>query len=198
MQETTEDLKAEQRVAQRLLGRCILRLQLYECLLKGILSDHAWAGSVSDLAAIRADQERRTARKTLGTLVGEFLGSYLIAGEPHDRSETSDGPGVGTATVSFRVQVSLSPDELEQTSTDLKELVELRNMLVHTFIDQHDLWSVEGCRRAQEALVEAHDRIDSRLLWLAEIAKCHDATMAEFAELMRSEALRSCLVAGED
>jgi len=60
---------------------------------------------------------------------------------------------------SLPTQLSLSAEDYDRTQGDLRELVQLRNNLVHHFIDQHDLWSIDGCRAAHDALVAACERI---------------------------------------
>lgn len=52
-----------------------MRLQLYERLLKTIVAHGEISGPVRDLEASRAGRVESAARKTLGTLIGEFLGS---------------------------------------------------------------------------------------------------------------------------
>ena len=42
---------------------------------------------------------------------------------------------------------------IELAENELKELVLLRNNLVHHFIDQHDLGSLDGCRSATDEAV---------------------------------------------
>jgi hypothetical protein len=76
-----EDLPALQREVQRLLGRCMLRVQQYERLIKAMVADHKISGLFHGLELARAARIDDTARKTLGTLVGDLLGSYIVADE---------------------------------------------------------------------------------------------------------------------
>ncbi len=73
-----EDLPTLQGDVERLLGRCLLRLQQYERPTKSLVSHHAFSGHLYDLAPNRTRQVERTARKALGTLVGELVGTYVI------------------------------------------------------------------------------------------------------------------------
>lgn len=156
-----------QREVQRLLGRCILRLQQYEGLMKALIADHVVSGAAVDLQRIRDRQVKDTARKTLGKLMGELLGSYLVAGEPDSAEDlVTDAP-----EVSFRMRLSLSEDDFARTETGLRELVELRNNLVHQFIDQHDINRPDGCRGASTALIAAYERIDHHFEELREWAR---------------------------
>lgn len=186
--EPSDAAKAEQREVQRLLGRCILQLQLYERLLKALLAERELLGPVQDLAAIRAKRENRVGRHTLGTLVREFVGAYLVSATPPDEPDPINGAEDCAAACSFRIVVEVSPDEHDRITRGLKELVDLRNGLVHHFVDRHDLWSVDGCQRAKADLVAAFDRIEAHYLELVEIAKTHDAARQYAAEVMQSEA----------
>ena len=62
------DLLTLQHEVQRLLGRCLLRLQQYERLIKAMVAHHRLSGPIHDLERSRAAQVDATARKTLGTL----------------------------------------------------------------------------------------------------------------------------------
>jgi hypothetical protein len=76
-------LQALQRKVQRFLGRCLLRLQQYERLIKAIVAHHEISGT-ADADALEADRAARVAAngcKTLGKLVGDLLGSYVVTNE---------------------------------------------------------------------------------------------------------------------
>ena len=76
-----EDLQTLQHEVQRLLGRCMLRLQQYERLIKAMVAHYKVSAPFHDLERARAAQIDETARMTLGTLVGDLLGSYVVADE---------------------------------------------------------------------------------------------------------------------
>jgi hypothetical protein len=58
---------------QRLLGRCLLRIQQYERLIKAIVAHHEIFGPVSSLDAIRSARIADASTKSLGLLVGKHL-----------------------------------------------------------------------------------------------------------------------------
>ena len=153
-----DTLQTLQREVQRLLGRCVLRLQQYEKLMKAIVAHHEISAAGSPLASNQEQRIADAASKTLGTLVGTLLGSYVTTDEVEDASE----PDARDVIISFKVKMSLrmSAEDYDRTQNDLKELVLLRNNLVHHFIDQHDLWSLDGCRGAHDTLKAAYSRID--------------------------------------
>ena len=179
-----------------MLGRCMLRLQQYERLIKAIMAGHEISAPVQEVEAARAKRAEVAGRKTLGTLVGELVGSFLVAGEPDDIPDTPDDPSDRRATVSIRFKLSLSAEDYAQTETELRELVQLRNTLVHHFIDLHDLWSVEGCRRAQEVLDADYMRIDQHYQRLWSWAEDMDRALRDVAEYARSDEFRELVVSG--
>ena len=177
-----------------MLGRCLLRLQQYEKLMKAIVAHHEISAAGSPLAS---DQEQRiadAASKTLGTLVGTLLGSYVTTDEVEDASE----PDARDDIISFKVKMSLrmSAEDYDRTQNDLKELVLLRNNLVHHFIDQHDLWSLDGCRGAHDTLTVAYGRIDQRFEQLRGWAEHMDRVRRLAAEFAQSDAFHDLVIHG--
>ena len=127
--------------------------------MKAIVAHHEISGPAHSLEAIRTARIEDAATKTLGTLVGQLFGSYVVTDGNGGKERDNDLPG---DVISFRtrVQLSLSAQDYAKTQADLKDTVSLRNTLVHHFIDQHDLWTVDGCRAAQDELGSAYTRID--------------------------------------
>jgi hypothetical protein len=75
------DIPSLERDVQRLLGRCILRLQQYERLAKNILANHAIVATPQALAQQRMDQAARVSKNTLGTSVKELF-EFAPRGRP--------------------------------------------------------------------------------------------------------------------
>lgn len=181
-----ETLQALQREVQRLLGRCLLRLQQYERLIKAIMADHEISGPAHALEAVRAARMTDTAGKTLGTMVGELLGSYVVTNEVATPVQTStDTP---EAYISIGSRLQLSDADFAQTENDLRELVLLRNNLVHHFIDQHDIGTMDGCRSGRDALIAAYTRIDQHFEELRAWAKNMQQARRALAEVVQSDA----------
>lgn len=190
-----DELQAQQREVQRQLGRCLLRLQQYERLMKPIVAHHDISGPAHSLEAIRAVRIEDTATKTLGTLVRQLFGSYVVT-EGDDVSEKD--PDLLADVISFRtrVQLSLSAEDYVRTQADLKDLVSLRNALVHHFIDQHDLWTIEGCQIAHDALTTAYTRIDQHFEQLRGWAEHMDQARRLTAEFVQSDEFHDLVVNG--
>lgn len=194
IQPIDEELQTLQREVQRMLGRCLLRLQQYEHLMKAIVAHHEISASGSPLESNQAERVADAANKTLGTLVGTLLGTYVTSGDQDDVAE----PDAPDNIISFKMKMSLrmSAEDFDTTQNDLKELVLLRNNLVHHFIDQHDLWSLDGCRGAQESLVAAYSRVDQHFEQLRGWAEHMDQARRLAAEFAQSDAFRDLVING--
>lgn len=172
---------------QRLLGRCLLRLQQYEHLIKVIMAHQEIAGPAHELESIRSVQVANNAGKTLGNLVGRLLGSYLATDDIDTDIEVQVKAPADVIAFGMRMQLILSPEDYARTQTDLKELVLLRNNLVHHFIAQHDLWDLAGCRAAHSALLDAYNCIDRHFEQLRAWAEHMDQTRQVTAEFLQSD-----------
>ena len=190
------ELQASQREVQRLLGRCLLRLQQYEHLIKAIVAHHDIAGPAHALESIRAERIADAATKTLGTLVGYFVGSYVVTDEVDTPDEVTGKAPNDAMSFRMRTQMSMSAEDYARTEADLKDLVLLRNNLVHHFIDQHDLWSLDGCRGANDAPLAAYSRIDEHFEQLRGWAEHMDQARRLTAEFVQSDAFHDLVANG--
>lgn len=149
------DLKTSAHEVQRLMGQCILRLQVYELLLKSVVTAHEIFSPIATLATAQTDRADEIRYNTLGMLIRQMLGSLLVPqGQEGKGQPRNDAP-----SVTFRMQIILTQDDFNRTEADLRNLVEMRNHLVHHFIEEHDVRTLEGCQKAQEALAQALDDI---------------------------------------
>jgi hypothetical protein len=184
---------------QRLLGQCLLHLQAYEGLMKAIVAHHDISGtahSLGDTQAIRSADIGRKTLGTLGTLVNHLLGSFLTTEEKQMSSESQLQPLANGPTFGVRIQLWLSADDFERVENGLKELVLLRNNLVHHFLELHDLGSIDGCRAAEAALIEAAGRIRHHFDDLRQWAEDLDRTRLNAAEVVRSDMFQDFVVEG--
>jgi hypothetical protein len=190
-----DPLRAPQREVQRLLGRCLLRIQQYERLIKAIVAHHEIYGPASSLDEIRSARIADAAKKSLGLLVGKLVGSYLVIGSGRDTdlAEPDSGEAV---TVRMQLRLRVGAEDFERTQADLKDLVRLRNDLVHHFIDQNDVWTVPGCARAEQALLTAYSRIDHHFEQLRSWAENMEQARQLAAEFVQSEVFRDLVING--
>lgn len=143
---------------QRKLGGCLLRLQQYEILLKDVVARSDVAAHPAQLQAAQDAQVASAHKKTLGGLVGMLSEQYLTIG---DGDGSRDAPqGDDTAWFSLRCQIGLDASQYQATTAALKELVALRNELVHHFLLRFNLLQPQGCMAAADYLDASYQTID--------------------------------------
>jgi len=185
-----------QHEVQRHLGRCLVRLQQYERLLKAMLSHHRLGGVAEELPALQVENVKRYANQTLGQLVGSLLDSYAVA--PGIKKPVLNDAKVppDKVSMSFHVQMEMDEERLAAFKAAIQELVSLRNDLVHHFIERFDIWTNEGCTAALVYLSASYACIDRHVLELREWAKRMDEARSKFAEYIQTPAFRDMLVNG--
>lgn len=191
---TTDSSVELQRDVQRKLGRCLLRLQQYEILLKALVAHGEIAGPPAELQAIRDAQVASVQKKTLGILVGELTERHLTSS--HEDDGANEPPRNGGAWFRFRFQVGLDASQHQTTTAALKELVDLRNELVHHFLQRFNIWEPKGCIDADAYLDASFETIDGHYLTLRGWAQTMDEARASMASFMKSSTFEDLLVNG--
>lgn len=197
---SVDDVTIQQRDVQRLLGRCLLRLQQYEGLLKSLLAHHELSGPPAQLQARQAERISDLATTSLGNLAKILFESYVVARQPGEIA-ASDDEELKSAepveiTIRTRMTLEMSPDDYARTKQAIKELVDLRNTLVHHFIETFNVWTLDGCAQATEHLTDCYGRIDAHFEQLRHWAVHMDNARALAASFMQSEQFQDFLVNG--
>ena len=187
---------AIQREVQRLLGRCMLRLQQYERLMKVVLEHHELAGPMDELDEQRTSSAKALSNKTLGQLANALFDTCIVP-EGFERELLPEAT-TPTDRISFGVsfRVTMEPERLAEVQSAIEELVKVRNGLVHHFIEQFDLWSQAGCSAALNHLSETYTRIDRHYEELSAWAKGLDQMRALAGQFMSTNAFQELLVNG--
>lgn len=192
-----DTLAAVQREVQRKLGRCMLRLQQVERLLKAVVPHISMEGEAKNLLSIQEKQIACAETKTLGglvsTLTGELLSPALSDAELSDDKPDDVGePG----WIKHRHQISMSAKDYEQTKLALADLVEMRNGLVHHFLERFNIGLVSDCHKADAYLDECDTQIDIQLArlqqWAIALQKLRELT----AEYVSSQEFEDAFVHG--
>lgn len=134
-----------------------------------------------------------TARKTLGTLVGELVGSYVVR-EVKDPAEETPAHDDDVNWIRVQFGISLPAETFDRFEKDIGDLVNLRNNLVHHFVEQHDLKTREGCREATSALNAAYAQINSCLGQLQEFAEDTMKARKLLSELLKTQEFEDLIV----
>ena len=192
-----EQLSPEiQRDVQRLLGRCMVRIQQYEKALKVLLAHHAIAGPVQSFVAQPAQRAEKLSGQTLGTLAKQLFESFVVPEGCERELLPEDKTPTDRISVAHSFRMTLYPEQWAQTKSSIDEFVALRNELVHHFLSRFNIWEEQGCVDAMVYLEDSYRRIDARfqelLAWMMAMQKAREA-MASFA---KSETYHDWLVNG--
>jgi len=190
-----------QHEVQRKLGRCLLRLQQYERLLKAMVTNMAVAGPSDQLEALQGRQTVSMRNKTLGTLVGMLTEQHLTAASAGvqvgpDEGIDAKGQSSDTPWASIRFTISMSPERHAQVKAGLVELVNWRNDLVHHLIERFDISDADGCRAASGHLDSCYQRIDGHCQVLKTWASGLGEARARVSSLVQSKAFEDAFVHG--
>ena len=113
------ELAAERDAVEHLYGRCLLRLQAHELLMKSIVAGHELSAPMTRIEAVQAERAAETARKTMGQLLGEMLGSFLVPDGKEDLLEArGDAP-----SVAIKYQIAFPPEDFARIEAEHRELV---------------------------------------------------------------------------
>lgn len=186
-----------QQAAQHKLGGCLLRLQQYERALKAMVANTDLAGEPAQLQALREARVASVHKTTLGGLVSLFTGGYLRAqDEPVPAQEADEKSPVDRLWFSFQQRMEMSAERLEAITAELKELVELRNELVHHLLERFDLGQLDRCEAAVAYLDASRATIDRHYQTLRTWAEHMDNARALAASFMQSDAFNDFLING--
>lgn len=180
---------------EHLFGKCILRFQAFELLMKAIVAQHRVSGSNAQPMDALTRQVDDTQRKTMGLLVGDMMTSFLV---PEGQEGLSDET-VEVSGSSFTIlqQIVLPPDEFARIEAEHRDLVALRNSLVHHFLEEYDLRSEAGCHGARQTLVVALDRVTRAYNDLSRLALETAAARKAMAEFLATPLMRDWIVSGQ-
>jgi hypothetical protein len=197
MTEAFQDkLRTLQAQVEQKLGRCLLRFQAYEAAVKDLLGQQKFTALLSRMDG-DAPYPSDVSRKTLGSLVKQLLADFLILENKVDSFGTLDQNEPTGASVSFQFQISMADNDWTQLDANLRDFVNLRNDLVHHFLERHDLKNSEGCHAAREALDDAYDRIGGHIKMLGEWLEDMSQTTSIAAKYIGSDSIMKFLVNDE-
>ena len=186
-----------QRAVQHKLGGCIWRLQQYERLLKAMVANTDLAGEPAQLQALRDAQVASVHKTTLGGLVGLLTGGYLRAEDQSAPAQESDDKApTDRFWFSFQQRMAMSAERLGAITAELKELVDLRNELVHHLLERFDLGQLDRCEAAAAYLDHSRATIDRHYQTLRTWAEGMDNARALAASFMNSESFKDMLIDG--
>jgi hypothetical protein len=194
-------LKALQHEVQCKLGRCMLRLQQYERLLKTMVAGMKVKGSVERFKPLQEQKLAEMRNRTLGALVGALTSDHITVAtsevdvDPVDCTSPG-GQDIDVPWVSVCLSISMLPERYAQTKDGLAELVALRNNLVHHLSERFDIFDENGCRAAVTHLDTCYEQIDGHFARLRDWATSLAETKALASSFLQSKAFEDAIVHG--
>jgi hypothetical protein len=196
MNDAAEPQPVLQRDVQRLLGRCMLRIQQYEKLMKALLAGHELTGPAASLETQHSAREAKFSDRSLGLLVEALFKAYVVPdGFEKELLPDAKAPS-DRISMAFAFRRSMSLELWNETKAEVEDLVALRNELVHHLIERFDLWADDGCVDAKLYLEEAYRRVDQHYGELAAWAESEDEARGQFLQFVQSPAFQDMLVNG--
>ena len=187
------------RVVQAKLGACLIRLQQYEHLMKAILAARTAEGTVEQIERTRLKTLTEVQIKTLGMLVNEFCEDFVVS-DDSDAEEIqgseSTNRGLEAPWFSYRHTMQMSPERHQQTKAALIELKELRNQLVHHFLERFSLTDENSCRDADAYLDVSYATFNNHYLQLKEWAASMENARALSASFIKTQMFEDLFVNG--
>lgn len=193
------NVEQAQRDMQRKLGRCLLRLQQYERLLKAMLASMNLEGPPGGLSAAYEHRAAKMRKTSLGLLVEQFIGEHLSTAFVNGRGErksAADRIPVVTPRVAISYGFSFPSEAYEDVTASLAELVDLRNELVHHLIERFDISNKNACLDAAVYLDRCYLRIDSSCQQLKAWATALDNVRVKASSFGQSPMFENALVHG--
>lgn len=178
------------------MGRCLLRLQQYERLMKVLLVHHELGGTAEQMVNQLAERTGKFSDKSLGTLVRALFESFVVV-------EGAEEPALGDTkcspdrvSMNFRIRMEMTDKDRTQVKAAIEDLVLMRNDLVHHLIERFDVWTDHGCIAAVEHLTQSYERIDRHFEELRQWADTMSVASAETASFMQGEVFQNLVLNG--
>ena len=189
-----------QRAVSHKLGACITRLQQYEGLMKTMLAARTVEGTVEQIEGNRAKKLIDVQSKTLGMLVKEFCEEVVVSEDSEKDYGVEDGNassrGVEAPWFSYRHTMKMSPENHQQLTKTLIEFKELRNQLVHHFLERFTLVDENSYLAAETHLGDSYAAINNQYLQLKEWAASMEKTRALSASILESQTFEDLVYNG--
>lgn len=193
----TQDRVPElQRNVQRLLGRCMLRLQQYERLMKALLASHEISGSTDTLAAQHERQVEKFSGNSLGQLTKVLFQTYIVSNYAEPNLLAAQKLPLDRTSMTLRHSIEMSDERWRETKAAIEELVAMRNDLVHHLIERFDVWTENGCVEAEKHLTHSYERINKHCEELSAWAQSMNDARAISASFAQSDAFYDAIVNG--
>ncbi len=177
-----EPLETAKNEVHRKIGRNMLKFQYMELMLKFLIANGQFSGTIETLSENLERQNASVSKKTMGKLVGDFLETT------HTKQEKPEDIGdIDSIHLSFNFRVDCDQVYYDKRKEKLAEIVSQRNELVHHLLLKFNLESIENCTEIERYLDEQHDQLLPEINHLKSLIENLQRTKKELFEYVASE-----------
>lgn len=172
-----QDLSAIRDEVFQKIGRNLVNFQRIELMLKHLIANGQVSGHMSEFKKIQEKKIEGVKKKTLGTLVGEFVETTFQSNDttPEPTTELKE------PYISFSFSVEADADFYESKKRELKSLVDDRNDLIHHLLPRFNTESIDSCLEIRDYLDQQRERLIPEYEYLK-------STIESFEEIKRVHA----------
>lgn len=181
MREDIEDLKNE---VLRKIGRNVVLFQQIEVMLKLLVTNGKLSGYVCDLEAIKEQQKAKVMRHTLGQVAGLFLEN--THGEYQETEEELPELPEKKMHMSFSFKIQSDEESYLLKKANLAKMIQERNDLIHQFILNFNLNTIESLTEAEHYLDAQREVLLPELENVKQYLKALDEGRKKIEELIVS------------
>jgi len=180
---TDQDLSAIRDEVLQKIGRNLVNFQKIELMLKHLIANGRVSGYMSELKQIQEKKLECVKKKTLGTLVGEFVETTFQSGDssPEPTSELIE------PHFSFSFSVGADADFYESKKRELKSLVDDRNDLIHHLLPRFNTESIDSCLEIRDYLDQQRERLIPEFEYLKSVVESLEEGRKATAAYLASE-----------
>lgn len=184
------DLAFEKSEMHRLLGLCLLKIQMAEKTIKQIYTLQNINLDESTVEKSVLGLTERTKNLGMGQTLDRFIENFIIETEKNADEEAQ------SKSINLQSYIIKDSKEKLQAINDLKNLVAMRNRLVHNLLDRHEIWNLNSIIETQDHLKscisETEEQINNLRSWKDNILFCLKFLTENFNEISK-EPIRSAI-----
>ena len=166
----------------RKIGRNVLLYQQVEHVLKYLVSNGRISGDVSTIKSSHESRKSTVAKKTMGTVAGDFFAE--IFGEEESFDNLPENPSTVHLSISLRIETEEKHFELRRDA--IASLVADRNALIHHLMPKLNTESIESWLETDRDLDLQREKILPELEYLQTVAKQFSEMRKDLGEYLLS------------
>jgi hypothetical protein len=180
---TNQDLSGIRDEVFQKIGRNLVNFQKIELMLKHLIANGQVSGYMSEFQKNQKKKVADTRKKTLGTLVGEFIETTFQStnSSPEPTAERTE------PYISFLFSVEADGDFYESKKRELKSLVDDRNDLIHHLLPRFNPESLDSCLEIRDYLDQQRERLIPEYEYLKSVIESFEEIRKAQAAFLSSD-----------